>query len=1631
MPPPDEAKIQLEKFANEFYTQALNLTLSNPLLRLPTGARSTRFLEVPYAMMQMVADALSCAGRSVTFIGQDASPTEVRLAAQSQLPTSSATLRIALPLPHDRVEALLRKIAKQHDELLEKRGLPCAYLALGFLKWTPDDEKETRSPLLLVSVDIEQEFDSNLRKTIYKLSPTDRDATENPALREYLKLKHRLHLPHFDPGLEPSAGNIVPWIRDEVRKLASTKPSWAVAEGVVFGLFDCGAIAADCRASNWGLPLHERPLLKEVFLSTNTKIPNPPDRKFISSSLVLEADGSQLEALQSVSHGTSIVLHGPPGTGKSQTIVNLIAQAFSENKSVLFVAQKPEAAHVVQRRLAERGLAPFCTMLVPTGDSRNTKAAMLEGLKRRSMVRTPKEIVLQPEIARLEQRIELMNRHAEALRLVMPQFEMTARDILAELALLSLKHVPSVEQSDISSPSTFSSFCDAEQALSLLAKSRSQIPDDAFGVLGGLRPMQGTLAHEAAFALLADCRSMTRLAQEFLKKGLELEHDGCPRLPQVLERLGELAKSTPSSTQLLVPQALDRVFRIRHPRAPDALKRTVAAKAQFAETQARIPNCRELSRSPKLATAKALDSGGGLLERYRVGEMPITKLPRFAAAVDALQLTLAQGDTAFGNGPIRRSLARSDDVRHWQRIVALLEALAKPDAARSFLVQKIELGTPTLGPIHEIKTASDAVSELRTRATPLCIPERLPSLIELRIAQSAIASRASVGRRLLGCLTDQQYRSAKKVARHLLLPTVTRNEWSAALSICLDLHAAEQRWRESLAAAGARADSPATATAWSDAFDWLGRVTELGRTAQLSPHEVWALTCEIERLQTGNSELELLDAATRLCRSDALMGGLHGALSNTTVSFQTICYALRTLVTACRATEKLSHDLDFDEGSTAAAATHNGLLLAQLRDTIESLETDPDAKALFGDDFRGVDTDTVPFERDASWLRECFGVRHQSWHGILDWVFSEHAPLVRRARTVHEFTELLANQCCPLLDTVRRYQANHSFDGSAAALSVDTGNALDTIARAADAILRYEAEAHEVFNLGIQTFHCAERAGAGIIHRFNSAQLSADQLVPCYRRTVFEAALHHDSRLDPLLNFDRVSIDDAIDSLPSLDQSLRNGNVKLLVRKLLDRQPPQGISSGRVREYTEFGYIRHLLGLTRPRFEVQDLLSRAGDAIRAMQPCIIATPSAVSEFLPRDGQMFDLLIMDEASQILPSSAFGSIARARQVVIVGDPQQLPPTTFFMGGRGDDEPEDEDLEGVTDAKSILDRAISSLQNIHLCGHYRSRHHSLIAFSNKHFYEKRLMVVPSVVPRSSKFGIVAHYLLDARYAASKNEIEAKTVATHAMEHLCSRSDETLGIVAFNKQQAELIETHLEALAHASREKFDAYSRAKLHKDPLFIRNLESVQGDERDVIFISYTYGRDATSDVVAQRFGPMVQAGGHRRLNVLVTRAKSRIEVFHSLLPTEIKAESEGAKVMRAYLEYARQTPDFDFATGEYESDFEAEVAKAITLVSSDLVVRPQVSCDNFRIDLGLSLRSNPDRFILGIECDGATYHSSANARDRDLIRQTILEHHGWRIHRVWSTAWWKNSAAELKRLNTAVRDAIDRESARAS
>lgn len=463
--------------------------------------------------------------------------------------------------------------------------------------------------------------------------------------------------------------------------------------------------------------------------------------------------------------------------------------------------------------------------------------------------------------------------------------------------------------------------------------------------------------------------------------------------------------------------------------------------------------------------------------------------------------------------------------------------------------------------------------------------------------------------------------------------------------------------------------------------------------------------------------------------------------------------------------------------------------------------------------------------------------------------------------------------------------------------------------------------------------------------------------------------------------------------------------------------PQHEVSTG------QLGQLKKEFGKKKKHLPIRQLISKAGNAIQAIKPVFMMSPLSVATFIPPNSVEFDLVIFDEASQVKPVDAFGAIVRGKQAVVVGDSRQLPPTDFFDKHiKDDDENAEENLTGDTESILGLFTAQNAPERM-LRWHYRSRHESLITVSNIEFYSNRLQLFPSPDAAKEEVGLVYHYLQDSAYdrgGSRSNPKEAQIVAKRVMEHAHSHPNLTLGIATFSTAQMESIQNALELLRREDPSCEQTFFNAH-PEEPFFVKNLENVQGDERDVIFISIGYGRD-TKGKLTMNFGPLNKKGGERRLNVLITRARRRCEVFTNLTADDIDpgpTNPLGVVALKRYLKYA-QTGETDIAvsTGrEADSPFEEEVAEALRRCGYE--VDHQIGSAGYFIDLGVKDTERPGRYLLGIECDGATYHSAQSARDRDRLRQQVLEGLGWRIHRIWSTDWFRNPDRELRKVAEAI------------
>jgi very-short-patch-repair endonuclease len=438
---------------------------------------------------------------------------------------------------------------------------------------------------------------------------------------------------------------------------------------------------------------------------------------------------------------------------------------------------------------------------------------------------------------------------------------------------------------------------------------------------------------------------------------------------------------------------------------------------------------------------------------------------------------------------------------------------------------------------------------------------------------------------------------------------------------------------------------------------------------------------------------------------------------------------------------------------------------------------------------------------------------------------------------------------------------------------------------------------------------------------------------------------------------------------------------------------------------------------------LRKLLAEAPDVLTSISPCWMASPLSVSQLLDADRRYFDVVIFDEASQVLPEDAVPALLRAQRAVVAGDKYQLPPTTFFAGGL-DEEEEAESPSPVEGLESLLDLMSSFLETWELLWHYRSRDEALIAFSNRHIYNDRLITFPSPGGSAS----ISHVLVscipgqDGQEESASREVQR--VVELVLQHATERPNETLGVITMGIKHAQRIEAALDA-ALGERPELAAFFEES-RPERFFVKNLERVQGDERDAILLSVGYGKDRSGRLL-YRFGPLLTKGGERRLNVAVTRARQRMTLVssfdhHDMDPN--RSSSRGVELLRLYIQYAAsegkilgETEQSGVPLNPFEKDiYDALTGKGISLL-------PQWGVSSYRIDMVAQHPQQPGRFVLAIECDGASYHSLPTARDRDRLRQQQLEALGWRFHRIWSTDWFMRREKEIQRAVDAYEAAV--------
>jgi very-short-patch-repair endonuclease len=1523
-------------------------------------------------------------------------------------------------------------------EAQQELGVETLHLVFGFLEWyprTPDGEAEEMllSPLVLQLATIEKRrklgprtvggrrllepeagVNPNRSHEWHVIMGADaEEPTVNLTLRARLKEDWGLLL----PDLDPEAPDIELFF-EEVKRAIQTYPRWRLRNYVTLTHLSFSRLAMyqDLDPENPELlPPHLHPLLGELF---GGRTPEPDEAEDPPAGptprdpvpvLVLDADSSQYAAIAAVLSGRNLVVQGPPGTGKSQTIANTIAAAMYLGKTVLFVAEKLVALQVVQKRLAEAGLGDF---ILELHSAKAGKKPVIESIRKRIDLSRPPGRRAEREVTRARHRnsADALDAYAAAMNAPFGKLGYTLHDIIwryladvdhplpdplrnFELADAELwtGHDSSSRRASVVKWAHLRARSVAEAASedgthpwSWITNEDADVADQK-RIIDCSRQLAASLGELALFleaTRLSDSRRLSDLIQ------LELRlRDLGPRPPGIRPAIWDIAAATGGDC---VVNAVLESHRILENGL--SIVRDIAPALLLEDDPA--PGLDDLDQSlASLAPWRESDSGESLRLRLNTTQSMLDFLPKAADLLGSVASLV--GSQIEDPGSIAAvatlielaaetppcSVGRTMNWQGDQAVSVVLDAIAKVESLRQLRDQvrsltRFEFDTLSAAAVDA------AIAEL-THSSWFSWPFNLQFRIACRLAKAVALDQDRDHRLMILRKISDALRGSSVLNSHPA-QAIAGPLFTGATSN-LDVLRAVCEWVERVR--GATPIIPQINLRMRSLLLSFGN--DLHSLARSLVVDQWP---------------QRLREVSRVCEVAKIS---FSALPEFLRREQNTIELVLSLVTESQWSGLISR-----ERIKTVAAT-----LEEIRLTRATLAEHRETAALFLPNIaassRELELAHAAINRVAAvGLQDEWRQRLSAGNGAPDW-------------------DTLSDYAARFRGYLERVQ---SALGTLAPLAAPAGSLeCDWLAQTLDDVSsRLRAALPAEFALAT---HCESLANLAILRASGLLSFVAavdsppeppDLLGNLLDRLLISSLCHSAFRKVPALRpFRHSSPGELREQFRQYDEEMKHLDRCVLVSHLLERRAPKGNAVGRVSERTEMALLEYVCGLQSPRTPVRDLIRRSSKALQAIKPCFMMSPLSVAQLVSRGDVGFDLVVFDEASQIRPEDALCALARARQFVVVGDQHQLPPTSFWVKSVDEPEPEEEEEDETPVVDSILELSAAAYgQGPMLTWHYRSRDPALIAYSHHEFYDEKLRLFPAPRDRSPTTGV--HFVhVEGIYSARTNLIEAQECARAAIEfmHLCPQR--SLGIVALNRPQADLIELELDRLIGEDPRALEYCTQWDNSIEPFFVKNLESVQGDERDVIFISTVFARDEAGRFF-QRFGPINSPGGHRRLNVLFTRAKYQLVVFSSLPFEEIKLDERshpGVRVLKEYLQYARSgLLPLNWTPGRpTESPFEDAVIGA--LKGEGFQCEPQVGVAGFWIDLAVRSPHEPDHFIIGIECDGAAYHSSRAARDRDRLRQQILESLGWTIYRVWSTDWFANPRHELRKLVSAVREQI--------
>ena len=1558
----------------------LDLSLRNALLNFKPGKKAL-LLDVPAPSLEDTlaqAQAIKLLPHPQLMEGQDPRSQQLHEArsledlGQAHAAEALKRREVFVRLEEQDLEVRLVELYRGARNAMQEGGSNTLFIALGFLVWTRPDKPESRvkAPLILLPVTLHRKS----ARAGFTLQEHEDEALFNPTLVEMLRQDFKLELgissgdlPRDESGLD------IAGVWKRVRSAIKDIRGWEVNEDVVLSMFSFAKYLMWKDLSDRTDDLRKSPVVAHLIDTPREPYPStipfpdvrrldfdyPPQQVFTP----LPADSSQLSAVMAAARGKDFVLIGPPGTGKSQTIANLIAQCLAENKRVLFVAEKIAALDVVFRRLREVGLGEFCLEL---HSNKSRKLDVLSQLQRswesKGDVDPATWEAKARQLGKVREQLStyverLHHRHSNGWTIFKAIGCVASGDALADLRL-----------------SWASAGAGDEAALTELRNLAGRLQANAAAVhpdqllAGPLVPVYVTdWSAKWQHEMVRSAQTLQTTSRDFMTAALSLGQLLGIQWPTLHRKarsaLGVLAHALPQAA----PQDWSFCALPDSESICAALKTGNELLGQHREVSAKL----SAPWPPELQTrlSQALD----VLEKHR-----------------NLHAQLGTPWAPAVSDEIERGVQLIEEMKQLRsglsvKYVAAVEQLNVLQLQRDWAkAQKAFWPMSWLGQ-RKVRSAMEGVIEGTAEpriAEDLALLVRIKGLREEveQINPGAAAEGLWAG--LKTRLDDA--RSALKVnaalhAARMHKPFAVDDVQDASQGYCGERWAHEVQRLKTLAGLDRRLTE----------YDSLGE-SSYGLWQGHDTHGAVlraALAFERERLslqQRGTLQAPHQEVAEGQC--GPILEQQHGWLRERD-AVQAQLLSMTGLATSCPG---VWNGLDTDSGNIERALKFHASLKAGLS---------------------GLNLDAPSLDAAQCSLHQVLATRRLEL-GDTGLIGQACHKVMATLTEINSATDQFCNTASQP-DSVRREFANH------APLEL------------ADAAAQLEASHH-----GLHAWCAWRHAQVDARNAGLSALVSAietEDVMPAQISTTLEVnyarwwlaqAVDED---EVLKRFVSAEHELRIQEFRALDDEFTKVSRAWIRARLCANLP----ATDSVQRNSEWGILRHEITKKKQHKPLRQLLKEIPSVVLQLTPCLLMSPLSIAQYLSAEARNFDLVVFDEASQIPVWDAIGAMARGKQVVMVGDPKQLPPTNFFGRSEGADE-DDDGVEG--DMESILDECLgASLPTRNLSWHYRSRHESLIAFSNHRYYGGSLVTFPS--PVTDDRGVSFH-LVDGRYekgGARTNQLEAKALVADLVGRLKSagfrESGLTIGVVTFNSEQQGLIEDLLDEERRNDPGLESYFSEGEL--EPVFVKNLESVQGDERDIMYFSITYGPDLAG-AVSMNFGPLNRDGGERRLNVAVTRARHELRVFSSLRGDQMdlsRTKANGVRDLKHFLEFAEYGPralaqSHKGSQGDFDSPFESSVATA--LGRKGWQVHTQIGASSFRIDLGVVHPDFAGRYLAGVECDGATYHRSATARDRDKLREQVLRGLGWEIVRIWSTDWWVNPGGTLERVHVKLTELLEKD-----